>query len=285
MCGALTDSTVVAEQLASVGFVVVSVSVLGEDPAVELADGTVVGTADPAFCQAGADPYQGQGKELLERMSAARVDDVRFALDSFTDIAAGTNPDVAQRALPEGFGAGLDPGRVGVFGHSFGGGTAAAVLAADDRFAAGVNLDGFVIGPVATGGVRRPFLVVGSSYHDMAFDPSWATFLPASGDQVRWLQVRTAGHYRFMDLGGSPRAWGLDRSLASDPETWTEVFGDIDDATALDIDRDLVTQFFDRTLRGGPAPVLDDPAATFPDIVDRTAEITAPPASPASTTG
>lgn len=85
-----------------------------------------------------------------------------------------------------------------------------------------------------------------------------------------------AGHYRFVDIGGSTTHWGLDATLKpQDPETWTQIFGDVDDARSQQIDRTLVAGFFDTFLRDEAAPVLDDPSATFSDVVDRTSIIPA----------
>jgi len=99
---------------------------------------------------------------------------------------------------------------MGMYGHSFGGSAAAAVLAADSRFVAGIDVDGFVIGPVSKQGVDKPFLVVGVASHDKKLDPSWKTFLPAlAGGNAwhRWSGVKNSGHYRFIDLGGSVTKW------------------------------------------------------------------------------
>lgn len=274
LCGARTDNTAAAEQLASQGFVVAALGVTHESPAVEFPGGRVETTSDPAFCAAGAAPFAGEGKAVLERLSAVRVADSRFVLDQLERIARRDNPDVDRRALPAGLAGSLDTRRVGMFGHSFGGGTAAAVLAADRRFAAGIDLDGFVIGPTARTGLRKPFLVLGSDYHDRAFDPSWATFLPRLTGWHRWFRFADTGHYRFIDLGGSARKWGLDRTLkVQDPVTWDQVFGDIDDRVSQEIVTRLVGSFFERTLHRRPAPILDRPADYYPQLTDLTGTI------------
>ena len=243
-------------------------------PAVEFPDGRVVTTADPESCAAGADPYSPAGQDTLNRLLDVRVDDVIFTLDQLERVNDGDNPTADGIALPDGLAGSMSLAEVGIYGHSFGGGTAAAVMHADPRFVAGVDLDGFIIGDAATAGLDRPFLVVGSSYHDPQLDQSWAAFLPALRGWHRWFAVTDAGHYRFTDLGASATRWGLDTTLKQqDPDTWTQVFGDIDDATSQEIDRQLVVGFFDRFLRDRTAPILDDPAAQFPDIADRTDEI------------
>ena len=272
LCAARTDSTIVAEELASHGYVVVMMGATGESAATEFPDGRLVADLDPEGCAAGADPYGG-GAAKLEQLLDVRVADVRFTATALVAMFLGLNPDVDGTPLPKGMKGSMNVWRMGIYGHSFGGATAAAVLAKDWRFAAGADLDGFIIGPVATQGLAKPFLVVGSSYHDPQMDPSWATFLPALTGWWRWFQITNAGHYRFIDMGGSVTALGLDAMRDADPVLWAQIFGDLPDAQSQLIMRGLVTAFFDKHLRGKPAPVLDDPTAVYPEVVDRTGEI------------
>ncbi|WP_054705650.1 prolyl oligopeptidase family serine peptidase [Bacillus sp. JCM 19041] len=54
----------------------------------------------------------------------------------------------------------IDFDRVGYMGHSFGGATAGYTLAKDDRFHAGINMDGFPYGDAHLVGVEQPFLTM-----------------------------------------------------------------------------------------------------------------------------
>ena len=273
LCGARTDNTAAAEQLASLGYVVVALGATHESPVVQFPGGRVEKTTEKPFCLAGGAPFTAANQAVLTRLLAVRVADSRFVLDQLQQIRR-VNPDVEHRALPRGLARSLDTRRAGMFGHSFGGGTAAAVLRVDRRFVAGIDLDGLLVGPVATTGLRKPFLVVGSDYHDAAFDQSWATFLPRLTGWHRWLSLDHAGHYRFMDLGGSAHQWGLDVTLKKqDPETWRQVFGDVDDALSQEVTSRLVGSFFERFLRGRPAPILTRPTDFYPALRDRTGEI------------
>jgi dienelactone hydrolase len=280
LCASRTDNTQIAEQLASLGFVVAALANTHESAAVEFPGGRVETTSDPAFCTIGGDPFSPAGQATFERLLAVRVADIRYTLDELQRIDRGHNPSADRAPLPAGLAGALDTRRVGIFGHSFGGGTAAAVIAADRRFAAGVNLDGLVVGPTATTGLDRPFLVLGSSYHEpgqdqaAGQDPSWTTFLPALRGWHRWLRVTDAGHYRFIDLGGSVRRWGLEEQLkATNPEAWRTVFGDIDDARSQTIVVELTSAFFERFLLGRHRPVLDHASTAYPEVQDLTATI------------
>jgi dienelactone hydrolase len=261
ICASRTDTTIVNEQLASLGYVVVALGNTHESWAVEFPGGRVVGTSDLAYCATGGDPFSEANQAILNKLLAVRVADTRFVLDRLT----------AGAGLPPGLAGAMDTRRVGMFGHSFGGGTAAAVMHADRRFVAGVDLDGLVVGPVVQAGLRKPFLVLGSSYHDTELDPSWGEFLPRLSGWHKWLALRDTGHYRFIDLGGSAGKWGLEEKIkAIDPEIWRLNFGDIDDARGQEIVVRLTTAFFERFLCGQPAPILDRPESFYPELDDRT---------------
>lgn len=70
-----------------------------------------------------------------------------------------------------------------IFGHSYGGATAAAALLNDKRFRAGVNLDGTMYAPTLSNPLgaherKQAFMLFGSAYppHWSAYDPSWQQF-------------------------------------------------------------------------------------------------------------
>jgi len=97
------------------------------------------------------------------------------------------------RALPPGLAAGLDLQKVGMFGFSLGGYATANTLLEDQRFAAGLDLDGTLqddpvkgpLGVVARKGLDQPFLLFGSDTSQRTdagkeyYDKSWAGFWEA----------------------------------------------------------------------------------------------------------
>lgn len=271
ICASRTDTTAVNEQLASLGFIVVALASTHESLAVEFPGGRVETTTDRSFCETGRDPFSPTNQAILRRLLDVRVADIRFVLDQLDRVNRGANPDASGVPLPRGLARSMDTSRVGIFGHSFGGGTAAAVIHEDPRFVAGINLDGLVVGQVVQAGLDRPFLVVGSSYHGPDQDPSWAEFLPRLTGWHKWLRVNDAGHYRFIDFGGSVRKWGLEAAIKpAAPETWRLNFGDIGDRTSQEIVIGLTSAFFARFLLGRPSPLLACPSAFYPQLEDRT---------------
>jgi len=128
--------TAIIEELASHGFVVVSLCHPYSTGATVFPNGRVVRANDEGtkFELHKNDDKIDHQTMVKERDAIGEVwlADVRFVLDSLARL----NQD-------EGLLAGrLDLSRVGIFGHSFGGATAAAAVARDPRFRAGINLDG-----------------------------------------------------------------------------------------------------------------------------------------------
>lgn len=159
-----TLNTALAEDLASRGNVVVTIDHPGETTEVEFPDGrlrTIALPADPR-----TDP------QVFRDIIATRVADTRFVLDALEELARGHNPNADGRPLPRGLPRSLDLRRVGIFGHSVGGTTAAQAMYEDHRIDAAVNMEGYLdhhpenpgepgeLLPVARHGVDRPLLLL-----------------------------------------------------------------------------------------------------------------------------
>ncbi|MGK5642768.1 alpha/beta hydrolase family protein, partial [Streptomyces sp. URMC 126] len=153
----------------------------------------------------------------------------------------------------------IDRQRVGMAGHSLGGATAAAVMAADPRVRAGVNMDGSFQGAVPPGGLGgRPFMMLGADeiHHPGGGDTSWDTTWPRLDGWKRWLTVAGADHFTFSDfpfLG--------DQLLPPDTPD-TELSG----RRSVDITRAYVGAFFEQHLRHVPQPLLAGPTRANPEV-------------------
>ncbi len=126
-----SDYTVLAENLASHGYVVVGINQTYTSNLVVFPDGRVAprsasGTIPDGDTQAAA---QVDG----DRIMGVWKQDARFVLDQLDQLNADSNSPFYQR---------LDLAHTGLFGHSFGGATAFAVCQQDGRCKAGANLDG-----------------------------------------------------------------------------------------------------------------------------------------------
>jgi predicted dienelactone hydrolase len=255
-------------ELASQGYVVVTVDHTYEAHAVEFPDGRV---ATPLIPQ--TDP--------VGRMRAAlpvRVADIRFVLDQLGVLARGGNPDAGRRALPDGLGRLLDLSRVGAFGHSAGGLTAAQAMYEDRRIDAGVNLDGPLgydwtspdqLAPVARHGLDRPLLLMGArlpdaSPHTHRTSPSWASYWRhATGPKVD-LWLPDAGHNTFTDY---PALLPVLAERVTLPDGLLEgLIGTVGPARSLAAQRAYLVAFFDRYLLDRRSALLDRPSPRFPEV-------------------
>jgi predicted dienelactone hydrolase len=249
-----TASTAIVEELASHGYVVVTIDHTHDSPLVEFPGGRVALHAVPP--PASPDDE----RRIIAKALAARVADTRFVLDRLAGIARGSNPDAEHRPLPRGLGGALDLERIGMFGHSLGGAAAAQLMHEDRRVDAGVNLDGSMSGAVLDAGLDRPFLLMSSDGHDRHTDESWTTFWAGLRGPRHELQLRASGHMSFTDYPVLlPQSGVPPQDLVAD-------FGTIDGPRSVLVQRVYVLAFFDRYLRHRGGWLLAGPSARYPEM-------------------
>ncbi|GCD97927.1 alpha/beta hydrolase [Embleya hyalina] len=202
--------TGLAEELASRGYVVVTMDHPGDAAVVEFPV-DLAGRDRVRWTVFRFDPRN--DPTIADTMIDTRIADTRFVLDQVAVLAAGGNPDPTGRPLPADLHRVLDPRRVGVYGHSAGGTTAAETMAEDRRVAAAINLEGYldhpprVLGqvgelyPIARDGADRPLLLVdtdGFPEH-AALERSWSALLAHSRHPVPRRRIHSAAHAVFTD--------------------------------------------------------------------------------------
>ncbi|WP_236725420.1 alpha/beta hydrolase family protein [Amycolatopsis orientalis] len=271
-----TYSTIV-DDLASRGYVVVSLSHTYESMAVEFPGGRLEPALPP-----------GEGPEFMKKALDARVGDTRFVLDQLAKLARGQNPDAEKRALPWGLGRSLDLSRVGAYGHSYGGVTAGESMVHDRRIDAGINLDGamasafgypagtaYVPGEVTKRGLDRPFLLMGAegtdengkpqdhTHRHPEFDRSWADFWAQQRGWKRDLLLRGGStHMAYSDLQTIVPQLGARVT----PEKRAAAIGTVDPRRSIAAQRDYIGAFFDLHLRGRDQHLFDGESPRHPDI-------------------
>jgi len=258
--------TTLLEDLASHGYVVLSVVHPHEAMAARLADGAVVTAFDDAgsprpivrdvlnewtnedatLARVTATPDDaGQLRILREYLStmphttaALRrwVDDTTAVLDGLTMLPP---------ASPGGrVAAAASLSRVGVFGHAMGGIAAGQFCLESARCRAALNLDGSPqYGTMIDEPLSRPLLMVYSD-REGRVGASEAVYRRASSPYYR-VEVRETLLQNFSDVGFWP-----------EPLRPRGALGPIAPAAAAAITRRIVREFFDQELAGRPSPLL-----------------------------
>ncbi|QLY32463.1 alpha/beta hydrolase family protein [Nocardia huaxiensis] len=243
-----------AEDLASRGYVVVTIDHTYEPAFVEFPGGRIVYRADAP---------NGFDTAIRGKYIDARLLDARFVLDSLTQLANGINPDAEQRSLPSGLDRALDLEHIGYAGHSSGGYTAVEAMHEDPRIDAAVDMDGQIgvdedFGRVITEGTDRPVLLLTSQQIEEVGDgnPSFDAFWRSGTGWKQHVTMRDSAHYDFTDYPQliPPAA----RGLAS------RYIGAIGDR-GVTLVHTYVAAMFDKFLRGRTDTVLEQPP-TEPEL-------------------
>ncbi|MEV4507028.1 alpha/beta hydrolase family protein [Streptomyces klenkii] len=260
-----TWNTGLVEELASRGYVVVTVDHTYDSSEVRLAGGKLAESVLPTLAGVPASEIDA----TLRKAMKARVDDTRFVLDTLGSAQW-------RRSLPRGLGDAVDLRRVGMAGQSAGGFTAAQALHDDRRLTAGINMDGQMDFPlpdstgstlstVAREGVDRPFLLLGSDGPGAADNrASWASFRQHARGWQAELTMTGAEHGTYTDAVSLLPA--LARQGALPEEDLRQDVGTVRPERAVAATRAYVVAFFDRFLKHEDGQLLDGPSPRFPEM-------------------
>ncbi|MEU0504036.1 dienelactone hydrolase family protein [Nocardia sp. NPDC005998] len=179
--------TGLVSDLASRGFVVLTIDHPYEVAVTELADGSVA-TPIENFPDNDAD-----GERYMTGQLEVRRGDLRFVVD--------------QLDRPEAMGvlAGrLDTDHIAAIGHSFGGASAVAAAADDPRIKAAVNIDGTLYGDLSNRALPQPFLLLESDHAETGHSTN---YLDRNRDLIQHLraggfryEIAEANHFSFTDV-------------------------------------------------------------------------------------
>jgi len=239
--------TALSVELASRGYVVVTMSHPYDSPASQLRGGDVVSMTDAS------------GAGTKEDQIDLRAVDSTFVLDQLHELAE-VEPDSALVGH-------LDLGHVGILGHSFGGATAVQAVASDSRFLAGLNIDGSLFRDDIPE-LERPFLWVESdgmggsaSDRDALLDG-----LRAGGELVK---IDGSVHMSFSDYAAYFTPLG--RQLVG--RLPMIGFGSLSTDAMAPMTADVVAAFFGPTLNGATNGDLAEVSRRYPAVkLERTAQ-------------
>ena len=228
--------TGLVEDLAARGFVVIAIDHPQDANVVTFPDGHTVRRGNVPEDQA-----------TINRALATRVADVRFLLDQLE-----ARPAIAAAGPTR---KDLDLTRIGMFGHSLGGATAANVMLADPRIAAGADLDGTIYGAAAHESLERPFMILAGSPGPLREKGMRGFFRRLRGPRFA-VTFSRARHFAFSDL-----LFLLPRLALGNPElegALRALIGNVKPAPTLTWQRRYLTAFFNRYLQGRPEAILTE---------------------------
>ncbi len=243
-----TQYTTLLEDLASHGYVIFAITPTYSSDVVVFPDGRVA-----EVTQAGNLDNVANTQEAANRLVTIWAQDVIFVMNQLDRLNAAPGTMWNQR---------LELAHIGVFGHSFGGATAAQVCQMDARCSAGIDLDGTLFGNVVQTGLNKPFMVIQSDQGTCSDsncrsfkDEIRAILRTVPRGQSYALSIKNTKHFNFSDYAVSFSPLGVFGAL-----------GSIDGVRGLQITRTYVRAFFDTYLGNVPSPLLHGPTSPYPEV-------------------
>ncbi len=246
--GIRTENTFLIEKLVSDGYVVVGIDHTYNALATTFPDGRVI-TTDPSLdiSKLGI----AEQEKLFTQEVNERAADASFVLDKLENL----NNDPTSL-----FNHHLDLSRVGIFGHSLGGATAAATMLQDKRFDAGIDMDGTLFGDVVNKGLDNPFMVLRQNEQ---LPEDLKSFFENSRSDSFDVAIEGTKHGNFTDIPLLVDA--LSNTVPQLANFFKNSVGSIDSQRGADIMYDYDLAFFDRYLKGIYSPLLDG-ESKYPEV-------------------
>ncbi|KAJ6783099.1 hypothetical protein PWT90_05921 [Aphanocladium album] len=237
--------TSLARNLASCGYVVITVDHPYDAEIVEFPDGTVIrGNSDTST-------------------DSLTLDDLKVRTGDISFIINQLQTENTTNHIIEGFPHAIDSTKIAVFGHSLGGAAAAALMLENTHIKGGLDFDGEIYGPVVNKGLAAPFVLVSSMVNNgTAGLENWGPFWDHLRDTKLQFSIFNTTHLSFLDIPLLLTVFPLPDTLKPMVEA---VFGTIDgDLMELTING-ILTAYFDLLFRSCVKP-LCGLARRFADI-------------------
>ncbi|KAF8540839.1 hypothetical protein BDD12DRAFT_909112 [Trichophaea hybrida] len=160
----------------------------------------------------------------------------------------------------------LDLDKIGMFGHSLGGATAAGAMTGKSPLVkAGLNLDGSFFGPLNTTDVQGPFLLVGRPEHNSENgDPTWKSWRKAQHGWVKEVTFKGFTHATFSDEGTDVELLGLKRFFP--PGHLEKELGTVKPKRGRQLVAAYVGAFFGFAFGGDNSHLLAGPSKEYPEV-------------------
>lgn len=249
----------IAEDLASRGYIVVTIDHPYQAIVVEYPDGRLV-FSPPANATGEVEQEEDEEEvdEYLARALEVRIKDIAFVHDQLRNgNRTGLNASTVFAEMRNH----ADFSRVGVFGHSFGATASASVMLNDSCIRCGALLDGQVSGPVVEAGLDQPVLLMAAEGNIESGILGWNAFLPNLRGFYRQISINGSVHGAFSDGPLIFDALGL-----SNATEFQDFVGNIDGSRMFEIQNAYLDDFFEGCLKGGNYSLLTGPSSSFPEV-------------------
>ena len=187
----------------------------------------------------------------VQRLVDAFVGDLAFLLDQTERWNSGEDPSP--------FKGELDLNRIGVFGHSTGGGATAEICAMDPRIKAALGMDIWAV-PVSDDLLdkpkRLPFMMMDSEV--------WSSDKNTARQKRFWDSLKGPA-YRMRIAGTRHNDFTL-MPLASPLAPAMGLKGPLQGTRVVQIVNTYLLDFFDEYLQGKTEPLLEGPSKDFPEV-------------------
>ncbi|MCO5198977.1 MAG: hypothetical protein M9941_14630 [Anaerolineae bacterium] len=242
--GFRSQSTFLLQELASHGYVVASVDHPYDAAFVIFPDGRAIYN-DPDVLGADGPDFEQRRNQLVRTRAA----DVGLAIDELEQVASG---DSVLNGL-------IDFGRIGVFGHSTGGGTVIEFCGTDERCTAALGLDTWaepVSDSVIESGLSQPLFMQFSQLWPWAANTTRVEhLLDNSSDVTGYMTIDGTAHWDFTNI---PLLTPLAAALGFK--------GPLDGTRSMEIINTYALAFFDQQLKGIDTALLTGDSAEFPEV-------------------
>lgn len=236
------------EALASRGFVVVAIDHTYGAMVTVFDDGQVA-LNNPAALPDG--PHDEVWKKASETLEATYAADIRFVMDELAKVQQG---DIATPLAGQ-----LDLDRIGVFGHSTGGGATAIACAQDPRCKAALGQDLWaepVPPAILAQGLSQPLLLMDSETWSRGVNRPLLDELTASSTGPRYhLIITGTKHYDFTLI-----------PLLSPLTSVIGLKGPLPGPRTLDLVTAYTVAFFEQHLQNTPSALLAGPSPDYPEV-------------------
>ena len=257
--GRRTNYTYLTEDLASHGYVVVSIDHTYNASVVAFPDGRVVRKNSPVELDNVDASTPEQVRAVWNKELMKSTADERFVLDQME----------AMNRTPHSLWYGrLNTNLAGAIGHSFGGAAATEICAEDARVRSSVNMDGWFFHAITARGPNQPLLVISEYFDQTAVEntkPDAATGEVL--DKTDWDDTKRSleklGGY-WVTIYGTAHNDFSDQPLIS-PLNSISHRGSVPPRELEKVVRDYVLAFFDKTLRGTDSGILQSKSHPFPE--------------------